>query len=52
MYEREQKLAIAAVTAAAKLCEQVRQASQLLTLSKSDRTPVTLEVRSHRGEAP
>lgn len=41
LYQKEKQIAIAAVTAAAKLCQQVRQAG-FDSFSKSDRTPVTL----------
>ena len=41
LYEKEKQIAIAAVTTAAKLCQQVRQAG-FDSFSKSDRSPVTL----------
>jgi 3'(2'), 5'-bisphosphate nucleotidase len=42
VYEREQQVAIAAVTAAAQLCQRVRGEHALLALSKPDRSPVTV----------
>lgn len=41
-YEREQQIAISAVTAAATLCERVRHDRQDTTLHKGDRSPVTI----------
>jgi len=41
-YQREKQVAIQAVTAAAQLCEQVRQEEGSLTLTKPDRSPVTV----------
>ncbi len=41
-YQREQQVAIQAVTAAAQLCEQVRREEGSLTLTKPDRSPVTV----------
>jgi 3'(2'), 5'-bisphosphate nucleotidase len=35
-------VAIATVTAAAQLCQRVRRGQELMTLSKSDRSPVTV----------
>ncbi len=42
LYEQEKQVAIAAVTTAAKLCEQVRQEQDSLAIAKPDRTPVTV----------
>jgi 3'(2'), 5'-bisphosphate nucleotidase len=42
MYEQERKVAIAAVTAAASLCQQVRLKGDPATLSKQDLSPVTI----------
>ena len=41
-YQQEKQVAIAAVTAAAQLCEQIRRAPNLSTFTKADRSPVTL----------
>ena len=41
-YQQEKQVALAAVTAAAQLCEQVRRAKNLSTFTKADRSPVTL----------
>ncbi len=41
-YEQEQQVAIAAMTAAARLCQRVRQGQEWITLSKQDRSPVTV----------
>ena len=41
-YQQEKQVAIAAVTAAAQLCEQVRRGQNLSTFTKADRSPVTL----------
>lgn len=41
-YEREKQVAIAAVTAAAELCEQVRSDRCLAAMEKQDRSPVTV----------
>ncbi|NEP13415.1 MAG: 3'(2'),5'-bisphosphate nucleotidase [Symploca sp. SIO2C1] len=41
-YQQEKQLAIAAVTAAAKLCEQVRRERGSLAMKKPDRSPVTV----------
>ena len=41
-YQEEKQVAIAAVTAAAQLCEQVRRGQNLSTFTKADRSPVTL----------
>lgn len=42
LYEREKQVAIAAVTTAAQLCEQVRREQGSLAIAKPDRTPVTV----------
>jgi 3'(2'), 5'-bisphosphate nucleotidase len=42
LYEREKQVAIAAVTAAANLCEQVRREQGSLAIAKSDQSPVTI----------
>lgn len=42
LYEREKQVAIAAVTAAANLCEQVRREQGSLAIAKPDRSPVTV----------
>lgn len=42
MHEREKQIAIAAVTAAAKLCEQVRQEQSSSAIAKPDNSPVTI----------
>lgn len=42
LYEQEQQVAIAAVTAAAKLCEQVRQDKGSSAITKPDSSPVTI----------
>jgi 3'(2'), 5'-bisphosphate nucleotidase len=42
LYEREKQVAIAAVTTAGKLCEQVRREQGSLAIAKPDRTPVTV----------
>ena len=42
LYEREKQVVLAAVTAAAQLCEQVRQEQGSLAIAKPDRTPVTV----------
>jgi 3'(2'), 5'-bisphosphate nucleotidase len=42
LYEREKQVAITAVTAAAKLCEQVRQEKSSLAIAKPDSSPVTV----------
>jgi len=41
-YQQEKQLAIAAVTAAAQLCEQVRQEQGSSAMKKPDRSPVTV----------
>lgn len=41
-YTQEQQIAIAAVTNAARLCQQVRAQQNLVTLAKADRSPVTV----------
>ena len=41
-YRKEKEVALAATTAAAKLCEQVRQHQQTQTLAKPDASPVTV----------
>lgn len=41
-YEREKQVAIAAVSAAAKLCEHVRGDRRPVTIEKQDRSPVTV----------
>ena len=41
-YEREKQVAVAAVTAAAELCEQVRSDRRLAAIEKQDRSPVTV----------
>ncbi len=41
-YQQEKQVAIAAVTAAAKLCEQVRQERGSLAIEKPDHSPVTV----------
>lgn len=42
LYEQEKHVAITAVTAAAKLCEQVRREQSSLVITKPDRSPVTV----------
>lgn len=42
LYEREKQVAIAAVTTAAQLCEQVRREQGSLAIAKPDHTPVTV----------
>lgn len=42
LYEREKQVAIAAATAAARLCEQVRSDRNSLAIAKPDRSPVTI----------
>jgi len=42
LYEQEKQVAITAVTAAAKLCEQVRREQGSLAIAKPDRSPVTV----------
>lgn len=42
LYEQEKQVAIAAVTAAANLCEQVRREQGVLAIAKPDRSPVTV----------
>ncbi|MGQ4647990.1 3'(2'),5'-bisphosphate nucleotidase [Lyngbya aestuarii] len=42
LYQLEKEIAIKAVTAAAKLCQQVRQDQGSLTIEKPDRSPVTV----------
>ncbi len=42
LYEREKQVAVAAVTVAAKLCEQVRQEQGSLAIEKPDKSPVTI----------
>ncbi|ACK73113.1 3'(2'),5'-bisphosphate nucleotidase [Gloeothece citriformis PCC 7424] len=41
-YEKEQQIAIAAVTVAAGLCQRVRQLENWATLTKADTSPVTI----------
>lgn len=42
LYEREKQVAIAAVTTAAKLCEQVRREQSSSAITKPDHSPVTV----------
>ncbi|MEW6493555.1 MAG: inositol monophosphatase family protein, partial [Cyanobacteriota bacterium] len=42
LYEREKQVAIQAVIAAAKLCEQVRREQDSVAIAKPDRSPVTV----------
>jgi 3'(2'), 5'-bisphosphate nucleotidase len=42
LYEREKQVAIAAVTAAGNLCEQVRREQDSLAIAKPDSSPVTV----------
>lgn len=42
LYEREKQVAIQAVIAAAKLCEQVRKEQDSVAIAKPDRSPVTV----------
>lgn len=42
LYEQEKQVAIAAVTAAANLCEQVRREQGALAIAKPDQSPVTV----------
>jgi 3'(2'), 5'-bisphosphate nucleotidase len=42
LYEREKQVAIAAATAAARLCEQVRSDRHSRAIAKPDRSPVTI----------